>query len=113
MLPMGTIVACCMFAGVIVAADLPLLRNIPDQIRRTIAVIVFIAGVWNSLWYGLQHLSEFWGISALVSGVLMIITALYVLMDNQLGQLPQKLKPVVLLVLLGYALMYAVTIACL
>ena len=111
MLPMGTIVTVCMFAGIIIAADLLVLRKLPDAIRRTIAVIVFMAGVWNSLWYGLQHLSEFWGFSALISGALMIVTALYVLTNDRLGPTLQKYKPVILVVLLGYAFMYAITIA--
>ncbi|NKB76468.1 MAG: hypothetical protein GKR96_05325 [Gammaproteobacteria bacterium] len=111
MLPMGTIVTVCMFAGLIIAADLPALRKLPKMIRKLVAVIVFMAGLWNSLWYGLQHMSEFWGFAALVSGVLMCVTALYILTENGLTTLLQKFKPIILIVLLGYAIMYAVTIA--
>ncbi len=106
MLPMGTIVTVCMFAGLIMAADLPVLRNL----ARVIAVIVLMAGLWNSLWYGLQHLSEFWGFAALISGVLMCITALYILTDNGLTSLLQKFKPIILIILACYAVMYAITI---
>ncbi|NKB61091.1 MAG: hypothetical protein GKR95_02755 [Gammaproteobacteria bacterium] len=110
MLPMGTIVTVCMFAGLIMAADLPVLRNLPRGVARVIAVIVLMAGLWNSLWYGLQHLSEFWGFAALISGVLMCITALYILTDNGLTSLLQKFKPIILIILACYAVMYAITI---
>ena len=76
MLPMGTIVAVCMLFGVIFAARLPVIRSCPDIIQKLIGWVLLAAGLWNTLWYGLQHLTEFWGISALISGVLMIITAL-------------------------------------
>ena len=110
MLPMGTIVTVCMFIGLIAAADLPILNKLPKPLTKAAAVLVLAAGLWNALWYGLQHLTEFWGLAALVSGILMIIVALYVLASEKLPQVIRKAKPIVLVVLLGYALMYAITI---
>lgn len=34
-----------------------------------------LAGVWNALWHGLRHLDQFWGLAALVSGLLMMVAA--------------------------------------
>ena len=111
MLPMGTIVTVCMFLGLIIAADLPVLKSFPVLLKKIIAAFVLAAGLWNTLWYGLQHLTEFWGLAALVSGILMIIVALYILCIEKLPSELKKAKPIILVVLLGYALMYTITIA--
>lgn len=50
---------------------------------RAIAIGILLAGAWNTLWYGLRHLDAFWGIAALVSGVLMMATAAVVLRRNR------------------------------
>lgn len=42
---------------------------------RTLAFGVLTAGLWNALWHGLRHLGDFWGIAALVSGLLMVAAA--------------------------------------
>ena len=111
MLPMGTIVTVCMFLGLIVASGLPLIKTLPTIVKKTVATLVLAGGLWNTLWYGLQHLTEFWGIAALVSGILMIITAMYVLSVHKLPSILVKAKPIVLFLLLGCALLYAITIA--
>ena len=110
MLPMGTIVTCCMFAGLLFGANIPLMQNCPGWIRKTVAVIVMAAGLWNVLWYALQHPAEFWGLAALASGILMILTSLYILDWQRLPEGLRKFKPVALVILLGYALMYTVNI---
>ncbi|MEO8546341.1 MAG: hypothetical protein ABI434_22330 [Burkholderiaceae bacterium] len=46
---------------------------------RSIAIGVLLAGAWNALWHGLRHLDAFWGIAALLSGLLMMATAARVL----------------------------------
>lgn len=111
MLPMGTIVAACMFAGVLVAARLPLLRRLPTFFNKLIGVLVLAAGLWNVFWYALRHLTEFWGFSALVSGLLLIITSLYILNFSALPKFLVRLRPVVLVLLFLYGLLYAITIA--
>jgi len=111
MLPMGTIVTVCMLVGVIVAAPIALVTKLPLLLRKACACVVLAVGLWNVLWYGLQHLTEFWGIAALVSGVLMITTAGYVLIPSRLPGWIQKFRPVILLLLLGCAMLYAITIA--
>ena len=109
MLPMGTIVTACMFIGL--AAVAPPLKKLPLVIRKAGAWLVLAAGLWNVLWYGVQHYSEFWGIAALVSGGLMIVTALYVLAPSRLPAWLRPAKPFVLSLLLICAVFYAITIA--
>ena len=108
---MGTVVTVCMISGVIMAAQLPLMKSLPALVNRLVGAVVFAAGLWNVLWYGLQHLREFWGIAALVSGVLMIVTAIYILDETRLPAGLRRAKPVVLGLLLGCSIIYAVTIA--
>ena len=111
MLPMGTIVTVCMFVGLIVAAPVAPIKRLPLLLRKTCACVVLTAGLWNVLWYGLQHLTEFWGIAALISGVLMITTAGYVLIPSRLPGWIRVLKPTILILLFACATLYAITIA--
>jgi len=101
-LPMGTIMAGCMLLGVVFAAKLPIFSRLPDFILKAIGALVLL--------YSLQHFTEFWGVAAFVSGILMIVTGLYLTIESLLPAWLIRLKPIVLVVLLGYGLMYAVTI---
>ncbi|MFT7052871.1 MAG: hypothetical protein ACJAU1_000421 [Psychromonas sp.] len=109
MIPMGTIITACMIVGLIVAAP-PLAKACPRPIRYTIGVILLAAGLWNIFWYASQHFREFWGIAAFCSGVLMVLTSSYILKANWLPVFLRQAKPVVLLMLLGFAALYAITI---
>ncbi len=100
-----------MLAGVLFAARLPVLSSLPRVISIIVGWLVLAAGLWNVLWYGLRHFTEFWGYTALVSGVLMIITASYILDDTKLPDLLRRWRPFVLVILFGYFLLYAITIA--
>jgi hypothetical protein len=111
MIPMGTVVTVCMFIGLIVSAPLPVFKKIPILLRKISAYVVVAAGLWNVLWYGLRHFSEFWGMAALTSGVLMIVTAAYILAPSRLPGWLLLAKPVVLTLLLGCAMLYSITIA--
>ncbi len=107
MIPMGTVVTVCMFVGLIVGILLPMLRKFPPLLLNLSGYIILAAGLWNVFWYGVQHYKEFWGLAALISGVTMVQTSLYIL---QVGWLPAVLlraKPFILLLLLGCSLMYA------
>jgi uncharacterized membrane protein HdeD (DUF308 family) len=108
---MGTVVTGCMFAGLVVAAPAPFINKTPRWFRELIGYIVMAAGLWNVLWYGVQHLTEFWGWAALVSGALMIITALTIIGRNRVPKSIHRLKPIVLFLLFACALLYAITIA--
>lgn len=108
---MGTIVAACMLVGLLIAARLPVLEKLPVWLNAMIGWLVLAAGLWNVFWYALRHLTEFWGFSALISGVLMIITAGFILCPDRLPEWLRRLRPIMLVMLCGYFLLYAVTIA--
>lgn len=113
MLPMGTIMTSCMVTGVLFATRLPVLRTVqllPVGVKKMIASLVFAAGVWNVFWYALRHLTEFWGVAALVSGVLMLLTSAYIFNPNRMPAVLKRLRPSVLFLLLCCALLYGVTI---
>ena len=113
MLPMGTIVTVCMLMGLLFATRLPFLRTIqrlPLWLKRAVSVVVFAAGFWNVFWYALRHLTEFWGQAALVSGCLMLVTSAYIFDAARLPPQLNKIRPVVLLLLLACFLLYGLTI---
>ena len=110
MLPMGTIMALCMLLGFILALPLTSVRNTPAFIRKPVGYLVMIAGLWNVFWYAVQHLTQFWGQAALVSGVLMIVTAFYIINETRVPPFLQKIRPLVLILLLACGLLYAITI---
>ncbi len=110
MLPMGTIMTVSMLVAVLFAAYLPVLSRMPPILRKFISAWVFWAGTWNVFWYGVQHLTEFWGMAALVSGSLMLITSVYIYNAEKLPEFLQKARPLVLLLLAACACLYGVTI---
>jgi len=113
MLPMGTIVAICMLLGIIAAVVLPTISTtgkLSGIAKSLIAGITLAAGCWNFFWYGLQHVTEFWGQMALLSGLLMIVTALYIAKPATLPAWLLSIKPLVLIALLLCMLKYAHTI---
>ena len=113
MLPMGTIVTVCMLLGLVFSSDLPGLNTtdkLPLIVRRLVAAILLAAGCWNVFWYGIRHLTEFWGLMALVSGLLMIVSALYIWKLQPLPAWLLRIKPAVLLALLLCMAKYAYTI---
>ncbi|WP_160062899.1 hypothetical protein [Psychromonas sp. L1A2] len=99
----------CMIVGLIVALP-PIAKGCPKPIRLSIGGILLAAGLWNILWYASQHFTEFWGIAAFCSGVLMVITSIYIIKASWLSLFLQRAKPVVLLMLLGFAALYAIKI---
>lgn len=83
---MGIVVALFMLVGLLMALPwvfpgLYILRP-----RSGVAVVLasglLFAGLWNLLWYGLRHLSEFWGVAAFASGVVMSAVAVVLLIEN-------------------------------
>lgn len=111
-IPMGTVVTVCMFVIILFANRMPgisLNRIAPLALLRTVGVITGAAGLWNVLWYGLRHIGEFWGHMALGSGVLMtLLSALLILSPANQPPIVNKLRPLAILALLGFALTYAV-----
>jgi len=113
MLPMGTLITVCMLIALLFSTRLPLLKHIqrlPRILRRVVSILVFAAGCWNILWYAVRHFMEFWGLAALISGLLMLVTSVYMLDAHRLPTLLNRLRPQVLLLLSGCAILYGVTL---
>jgi len=112
-LPMGTIMVACMLLALLFTTQLPLINQLqksPGFIRWLVATIVLAAGLWNIFWYAARHLTEFWGLAALASGLLMVLAAAYIEISQRLPGWLLKARPVVLLLLTGFMLLYAITI---
>lgn len=113
-MPMGTIVTVCMLIGLLFAVPYALnskLKPLPRVVALVFGMLVFFAGGWNTFWHGFRNLNNFWGIAALISGVFMMLTAIYIM---QLKSLPNGLYRIRLIVLAGLLVcffVYAVTIA--
>ncbi|MGQ7843062.1 hypothetical protein ACUNV4_01200 [Granulosicoccus sp. 3-233] len=113
-IPMGTVVAVCMIITLAFSNRIPglsLNRVTPPTVLRIIGVVTGAAGLWNVLWYGLRHPTEFWGLMALGSGLLMtLLSALLVLPAAHQPALLNRLRPYALIGLLGFAITYVVGI---
>lgn len=112
-MPMGTIITLCMLIGIL--ASLPGVLSgrwsvLPRWLAIPVGALVGVAGAWNTFWHGIRHPGEFWGQAALVSGCIMMLTALYLLRPENLPQWLKSVKPVVVLALVGCFLVYAITI---
>lgn len=108
---MGIVVSLIMLLGVIALS-----LNIHWKAGKALAAILFLGGTWNIAWYGLRHLTEFWGIAALASGSLMILAAGQVLkritaqsLDTQAPKLI-GLRGFSIVGLLGFFGLYAMAI---
>ena len=83
---MGILVAVFMLVGLLMSLPwippgLRVLRAKPGVVDA-LASGLLVAGLWNSLWYGLRHLSEFWGLAALISGCVMTGVAILLLVER-------------------------------
>ena len=113
MLPMGTIMTGCMFAGVIYAGLVkPLTAKKPtaNVIDKLFASLLLLAGSWNVLWYASQNFGSFWGKMALLSGLLMWLTSALLFQFKFLPQWLVKAKPLVILALAACCFKYGYTI---
>ncbi|MFT4629587.1 MAG: hypothetical protein ACI9WC_002044 [Arenicella sp.] len=123
---MGIVICVAMALGLI--AFMPMPWREPDseisgqgsllsKIKSIAPVVLVTAGAWNTLWYGLQNAASFWGKAGLITGLVMILSA--VLLTTQLNQnkiitfLYNILKPFRLplfVTLLASFLLYLVTL---
>ena len=93
---MGIVIAIIMALGLLGF----LLRQHP-RVIRVISVLLGAGALWNIFWYGLFHINAFWGQAAVISGVVMGISALTLRGTRSL--LP---TPVVILILLACFALY-------
>lgn len=83
---MGIVVTFAMLAGlwVLVLSPSSIFRKQPsDYFKVTIfaGCFLLLAGLWNTFWHGVQNLNIFWGQAALLTGVVMIVSAIVILMS--------------------------------
>jgi hypothetical protein len=82
----GIVVCVFMLIGLLMALPWvsPAFRvlNLQKKTAVRLSSGLLLAGLWNALWYGLRHPSEFWGIAALVSGFTMIGVAALLLIEQ-------------------------------
>lgn len=113
-MPMGTIVTVCMLIGLLFAvpyAASSKLKPLPNMLAWLVGAVVFTAGGWNTFWHGLRNITNFWGLAALISGVFMMLTAVYILQLKSVPAGLRRARPFVLLGLLVCFVLYATTIA--
>lgn len=109
-IPMGTLVTCCMLATVLFSSRLAN-RLSPNWLLRTVGAVAVAAGLWNVLWYALRNIGQFWGSMALGSGLLMMaLGATLLLPVTRLPGWLNKVRPLLVFVLLAFAIYYARTI---
>ncbi len=111
---MGIVVSLSMLLLLTVLRPSPWNGEIKDQSSaRYFAVAItagFVFGAWNAF-YGVRHLSEFWGLAALVSGLLMLVSALVLLLERIQGYSPAALPRALLVAgLVVCFLLYVITI---
>ena len=112
-LPMGTIVTVCMLVGLLLAFPYALsskLKPLPAALAVPLGSLVFLGGAWNTLWHGLRNMTNFWGVAALISGIFMMLAALYIMRYKSLPVALQKIRIAVLLGLLFWFALYAIKI---
>ncbi|MFT5894601.1 MAG: hypothetical protein ACI8VW_001472 [bacterium] len=109
-IPMGTVVTLCMLLTVLFTSRLAN-RFAPSWLLRTVGVIAAAAGLWNVLWFAARNFGEFWGTMALGSGVVLLaLGSTLILPATRLPDWLNKIRPVLVFVLLAFALYYAQTI---
>ena len=75
---MGIVMAIVMLAGL----TMMLKKNRSLIASNIVALLLLLGGFWNALWYGLRHLGQFWGAAGLVTGFVMVVTALYLWLNK-------------------------------
>ena len=110
MIPMGTVVTVCMLLGFLGGLATLLWPRCHGRLTKAIGLLALLAGGWNILWYWVRHPLEYWGLAALLSGLLLLLTAWYLLADSRSTGLVRQLRPLVYAMLCGAFLHYAYTI---
>lgn len=86
--------------------------------QQKLAVLTLFGAVWNTCWYGMQHLGDFWGNAAFISGILIMYTSLPLLSSHGAFSLvkalhkkqPPQLNSIALVLLLLCAIIYTYTL---
>jgi len=123
---MGIVVSVIMLLGLCFLLPIPLinarlLAGAPSS-ANIVSGLLLLGGLWNSVWFGLQNITAFWGLAALISGVFMVLAALLIFVPYGSGRLQEviwlqkvytAIQPMTLLWLMCLSvcfLLYAVTL---
>ena len=121
---MGIVVTVFMVLILILSIPNPIEKRLHNH-RQKIFIATFLMGAWNALWYGAQNTEEFWGLAALLSGSIMMITSLPNLplekspafikhtlgwIQSKVKLLPQGFNEFMLLMLLACTCLYTYTL---
>ena len=121
---MGIVVTIVMLFGLVILRPTPWRSSLtlePNMAFVAVAIVsLLVCGLWNFLWFGLRHLSEFWGWAAIISGLAMILSAQLIITQhivaqhsdrfNLLGTRLLKVKGVIISTLALSFVLYTVTI---
>ncbi len=91
---MGIVVTVFMLLGLLKLSSLSFLGgnrlNNHLPLNMVISHGLLLVGLWNTAWFGLQHLTIFWGVAALLSGLLMMLCAIIIIVEHPCGKLSKN-----------------------
>jgi len=103
---MGIVVALVMLVGLVVMVR----KNTQAVTTKAVALLLLIGGFWNALWYGLRNLSDFWGLAGLVSGIVMVLAAVYLWLSLSGNQQKTAIKVLLVCALGACFALYFITL---
>ena len=104
---MGIVMALAMLLGLVASTGKRFLGRLQPRI---VAAVLIISGLWNILWYGVAHASEFWGQAAIISGLAMLLMAWFLSNQSKLKLFGWSALRVVQILLLICFLLYLTTL---
>ena len=113
---MGIVVSIAILVALLMMCFTNIYKKSKHKSGIVLAVVFVIAvGLWNAVWYGVQNVPSFWGVSALLSGVFMLFAAQIIYLEMKKSSWVQHalyfdIKLVTSMVLGLYFLLYTVTI---
>ncbi|ETX12698.1 hypothetical protein MUS1_02480 [Marinomonas ushuaiensis DSM 15871] len=124
---MGIVVTIFMTLILFLSVSGPVERTL-KKFQYSIFLVAFLLGAWNAFWYGAQHIYDFWGMAAMISGVLMMLISLsnvslenapasikmvFGWLQSKVNALPRGFKELTLLMLFGCVGIYGYTLIAL
>ena len=80
---MGIVVTVFMLLGLLLLSPVPYCRmdtqKCPSLLVNSLVAGLLITGWWNVLGYGLSHWESFWGVAAIISGLMMVLVGVILL----------------------------------
>jgi len=112
---MGIVVCLSMLCGLVILQPFRCSKNVPidralnSLIRIAFAFVLGLLGTWNAL-YGVLNIDGFWRWASLITGIVMIMSALIVVLERKIGARVLYPRRVAIVLLASSFVLYAVTI---